>query len=367
MKKLVIGIIAWIMVAAIIGISLIGFALFPADREKAKIGVIGPLSGDVASLFEGVKNGALLALKDSGADIEFVFEDGKCSGRDAITAAKKLIEIDRVEAILGGLCSGETLAIAPVADSEEVALVSAGSTNPTISGISEYVFRTIPHDAVQGKTLAEAVYNLKYRKPAIIFINNDYGSALKDVIANRLGELNIEALAVEAFEQDAMDFRTQLLKIQSKNPDSLIIVSLAKEPPIILKQAKELGMELQFFGPETFADNDVIQNSGNAINGTIFTYPHVSTTSIAQDFREKYKKEYGRDTDAYAAEAYDAATILINAIKAGNTTGPQIKNYLNSINLEGASGTIQFDPNGDVQKEYDLYIIEDGAYKPYPQ
>jgi branched-chain amino acid transport system substrate-binding protein len=143
-------------------------------EETIKIGFIGPLTGDTAVVGESALASAQIAIKEIndaggilGKQVELIIEDGKCRGQDATVAANKLIHIDQVSSIVGGVCSSETIAAAPIAEKAGIVMISPGSSNPSITHAGEYIFRTYPSDSFQGKEAATYLYEKGYRKVAI--------------------------------------------------------------------------------------------------------------------------------------------------------------------------------------------------------
>ena len=142
-----------------------------STEGKIKIGFMGPLTGDASTYGESIKRGVDLAWKQWRQDnVEIIYEDSKCEAKEAATAANKLISLDHVVAIIGEACSSATLAAAPVANENKVILISPASTSPELTDAGEFVFRTIPSDALQGYFAAKLVYDKGYRKLAVFYI-----------------------------------------------------------------------------------------------------------------------------------------------------------------------------------------------------
>ena len=164
--------------------------------EPIKIGFVGPLSGDVANLGQNIRAAVEVARDEinnqggiNGRKIQVIFEDGKCDSKAATAAGNKLINLDKVKMIVGGVCSGETLAIAPMAEKNNVILISPASTNPKVTQAGDYVFRLIPSDSFQGKFAAEYMYNtLGKRSIAVLYTKNDWGVGVSNVFKKKIFE-----------------------------------------------------------------------------------------------------------------------------------------------------------------------------------
>src|SRR3989344_5494284 len=185
-----------------------------ASGESVKIGVLLPLTGDGASYGEPARNVFLLAVEEinaaggiDGKQLELIIEDSKCNGKDATSATSKLINVDKVEIILGGFCSSESIASAPLAEAAKVTLFSAGSSSPDLTGISAYFFRNYPSDASQGKVLAEAAIQKGWKKVAFLQEQTDYALGVYKAFSSRFEELGGVIVKEEA-PSATVDFRS---------------------------------------------------------------------------------------------------------------------------------------------------------------
>lgn len=351
-----VGIIAVALLVITYGyVALTGNVVSVNTGKVVKIGFMGPLSGDAASYGESILKGVELAKRDSGLDVELVVEDSKCDGKEAVNAITKLISVDRVSAVVGEVCSGATLAAAPIAERNKVVMISASSTSPDITNAGEYIFRTVPSDALQGAFGADLVYNRGYRRLAILYSNEEYGVGFDKVLKDNFKG---EVVASEAFQRGEVDLRGQLTKIKAKNPDAIYIISNSPDSAVAaLQQIKELGIDAAVFGSEGLKSDDILE-AGDAAEGLIVT----SVSSGSEQFAQRHKEVYGTEPGPFAAQAYDAFMALANAIKQGATTGEEIKDALATMSFDGASGRIVFDENGDVSGNYDVYQVKNGKF-----
>jgi branched-chain amino acid transport system substrate-binding protein len=328
--------------------------------EEVRIGFIAPLSGEAATYGISARRGFDLALKDLnysilGRNVRVFYEDGRCTGKEAVTGAQKLISVNKVILIIGELCSSATLAIAPLAEQNKVLLISPASTSPEITKAGDYIFRTVPSDALQGEFGAKLVERLGFKKLAILHSNEDYGIGFRNVLKNSFESLGREVVAIESFERGANDMKTQLTKIKEKQPDSIYIISNdPKAATIALKQIKELGISAQLFGSEGLKSKDIIEGAGGAAEGLILS----SVTSGTPEFVEKFMEEYGEEPGPFSAQAYDALMAFSKALeKIGFFDREKVKNALYDIEFQGYSGHIDFDENGDVSGNYEVFKV----------
>lgn len=369
MKKIYILII--IIVLLILGLFLIFNKTLKQD-EKVNIGVLAPLSGDASIYGINVQKGIFLAVEEinnkggiNGKKINLIIEDSLCNANDAILAYNKLKNINNVSFIIGAVCSSETLGVAPLAQEHKTILISPASTNYLISESGDYIFRTVPSDAMQGKAGAEFAYNEGYRKAAIFYLNNDYGDGLKKVFQTSFENLGGEIVSVESHFFGDKDFKTQLTKIKTKDIDVLYVPSMTFEAGLIIKQAYELGINIQIIGTETYFDELFLNTAQEYANGVIFTSFSEYQGDEASIFLNKYKEKYNEDMGIFADYGYDALYALYYALKECRDLNVDcVKNSLYNIEFIGATGKIDFDERGDVKdKEFLIYVVEDGKFK----
>lgn len=359
-NKVILIIVAVIVVVVAVWYG-IGKKSTPTVKEPIKLGFVAPLTGDAASYGQGEKQAIELAIEEinsaggiDGVALEVIFEDGKCNGKDAVTATIKLINIDEVKIILGGGCSGETLAMAPITEKSKVILFSSFSTSPLITEAGDYVFRNAPSDIDSGKAGAEMMFKDGHRRIAILTENTDYTQELKRVLIESIEELKAEVVADEIYELGSRDYRVQLLKIKENNPDVIFFnAQTGVSGGLAVKQAKELGVDVPYYGTGVFSSGDALTGGGVATNGLKF----VDVAGLSEDnskaviFLEKYLEKYSNPSSEYEIGArYDSVYLIADALKlcaAVNTDC--IKNYLYNLSeYDGVIGKYRFDQNGDV-------------------
>ena len=342
--------------------SLYSFSQVNAAKKIVKIGFMAPLTGGAASYGLSIKKGVDLANKEIGGGLlKVVYEDSKCSGKETVSAINKLISIDKVSAIVGEVCSGATLAAAPIAERNRVVMVSSSSTSPKITNAGAYIFRTVPSDALQGNFGAKYVYSNGHRKLAILYSNEEYGMGFAKVLSKSFLKAGGSIVAKEKFKRDSTDLRTQLTKIKSSGADSIYIIS--NSPPSAvsaLKQIKELGIQSALFGSEGLKSDAVSKGSAGSGEGLVVT----SVSSGSNSFAKRHKIEYGKSPGPFAAQAYDALKAIALSVKKGARTGTQIMSNLSIISFDGASGRIKFDSNGDVSGNYDIFVLKGNVFVP---
>lgn len=342
-------------------------------EETIKIGTIGPLTGNIATYGISTKNGVEIAVEEfnqnggiNGRPIKLISEDTRGDQTEAANAASKLIEQDKVVAIVGGVISSETLTAGPIANDAKVVMISSSSTAAGVPEIGDYIFRNCLSDEVQAVQLAEyAAKELGLKKFAIMYTNNDYGLSLKNAFETKAKEL-AEVTAVETYNDGEKDFRAQLTKIKGTNPDALYIAGYYTEAAKIAQQAKEQGLNVQILGADGFYSPVLIELGGDAVEGAIFTAGFFTDdpSEKAQNFVKAYKEKFNAEPDMFAAQAYDAAMILITALKNTNGEGGEVlqKEMAKIKDFPGITGTTSFTETGDAIKNVMILKVENGKF-----
>jgi len=361
---------------SLIAVFFVSIVFFQACGKKEednviKIGAILPLTGSGALWGQNARKGIELALEQANRNnninnkiFEVIFEDSKTLASQAVTAFRKLIDIHKIQCAVVDMISSNVLAISPIAEREKVVIISPGASSPDITDAGEYTFRNWPSDALQGKVLAKFVATKKeIKRVAILFIENDFGESLTDVFTSTFEELGGSVIIAESFKQGATDFKNQITKVKSKNPEALILFVYPEEAPRLIKQIKSASINIPLFATAEIEDPSILKEP--AVNGIIYTFPKPANKEAPEvkNFIISYKAKYNENPGIVADVAYDAINILIEAIRKVGNDGPRIQKYLLSIkNYKGASGVITFDDNGDLIKPFVIKMIKNGKF-----
>ena len=335
------------------------------------------MSGDASAYGADEQAGVELAIKEingaggvNGRELVAIYEDSKCNGKDANTAATKLIEVDQVQFIVGGICSSETLAAAPLAEGAMVALVSPASSSPDITNAGDYIFRTWPSDSGQGKAIAEEIIRRGHTIVGVIYMNSDYNLGLANAFKESFEPLGGVIAGWETYEQDSRDFRTQVAKLRAARPDAIYIIPYSVDGGLIVKQIRQLRMAQPLFGSETMGTKETIEAAGvENIEGLVYATPAFDdTVPKAKEVLIKATQLKGADLSlpVITANAYDATHLIADALKASpgaEPTGSLVRDYLYTVkDYEGAAGTLTIDGNGDAMKGFQVMYIHDGDF-----
>ncbi len=332
-----------------------------AQQETINIGFIGPLSGGPALWGQGSLNMIQLAVKDinsqggiNGKQLNIIAEDGKCTATQAVAAAHKLIDVDRVKFILGGHCSPETVATVPIINESKVFLLAGVTSTDEAVSASKYAFRTSPPTLEQAKIVAHAAYNkYGYRRIALLTENAAYP---KSYTADLKKEFTGTIVADITYQPLQQDFRTELSIIKESKPDAIWIAPQdPNEAVLILQQLKELGMQdIALFGSTVLIDKSVALQSGNLLPSTAWTVTLFADPQNpkSKEVQDKYRAAYNSEVLYnlyYVSAAYDATIMLSNALKECPSENVDcVQQYFADIEeYEGVAGSFTFKENGD--------------------
>ncbi len=349
------------------------------QAESIKIGAIIPLTGNGAAYGEPMQKIAQIALDEinsangvNGKKIEFVWEDGKCTGADASKAANKLINVDKVKIIFGGFCSSETLSVAPIAEQAKVLVLSSGSSSPDVTKAGDYIFRNYPSDLSQAKILAEAASKAGYKKVGIVAEQNDYTLGIEKAFTTRFEELGGK-VEVQTYLPEDTDFRTALLKLKNIPVDALFIdPQTPANADLILKQLEEQEWKVPLIANDVIAGyQELIKKYSKTLEGTLTAeFNYDSTNPEFIKLSEKYKTLTGSELPygTYASTYYDGIYILKEGLEKVGPDTDKLKDYLYSIkDRKGLAGSLTMDENGDPTSGHQLKTIKEGKVIPYTQ
>ncbi len=342
-----------------------------------KIGHFASMTGSTANFGQSCDKGARLALQEInaaggvlGRPVELITEDDRALPTEARTSALKLIQQDKVVALIGEVASSNSIAAAPVAQQAQIPMVSPASTNPEVTEKGDYIFRICFIDPFQGKVMAKFGYNSLGKKSAAIFtdVKSAYSVGLAQYFKETFVALGGTITAEEAYSQKDIEFKAQLTKIRGTNPEILFVPGYYEEVGLIARQARELGLTGVILGGDGWDSPKTMEVGGAAVEGAYFSNHYASDdpNPVITDFISKYKAAHGGEVpDAMAVLGYDVLRLVVDAIgRAGSTEGPAIRDALASTkDFPGVSGLITIDALRNAQKAAVVLKIENGALK----
>ena len=344
-----------------------------------KIGANLELSGGVASYGQSALEGLEFAFDEinknggvNGKKLELVKVDNKSDAGEATNAAIKLVSQDKVAAIVGAATSTNTLAQVQIVQDNKIPLLTPTGTSPTITNkdgkVNDFVFRTSFIDPFQGTVAANfAAKELKVKKAAILIDNSsDYAKGLAAAFKKSFTKNGGEIVSEEAYVAKDTDFRATLTRIKAKNPEFVFLPGYYEEVGLIVKQARELGINAPFMGGDGWDSPKLVEIAGAAaLNNTYITNHYSSGDSdpVVQKFVKAFKEKYnGKSPDAFNALGYDSGYFLADAIKRAKSADPvKIKDAMAKTDgLQLVTGKVKLDKNHDPIKSAVILEYKDG-------
>lgn len=374
-----------VLTALVLGTVLAGLAAGCGGGEKKadtiKVGANLEMTGGSASYGISSKNAIELAFKEinekggiNGKQLELVVADNKSEAAEATNAMQKLVSQDNVVAVIGPNLSSSVIAASAINNSAKVLDIAPMATNPYVtvdqaSGkTKDFNYRTCFIDPFQGTVMAKfATAELGVGNAAVLIDNSsDYAKGLAQFFKENFVKEGGAVTAEESYLQKDTDFKATLTKIKATNPDFLYVPGYYQEVGLIVKQARELGMNMPIAGGDGWDSAKMPEIAGaEALNNTYFSslYSPEDSSDINKNFVAAYEKAYGQKPDVFAALSYDSALLVAEAIKnAGSTEPVKISEAMAKINgFSGVSGSVTFDDKHNPVKSAVILEYKDGA------
>jgi branched-chain amino acid transport system substrate-binding protein len=349
----------------------------PPPSIEIKIGHVGPLTGQIAHLGKDNENGARLAVEEAnaakikidGKDAKFVLvpEDDQADPKVGTTVAQKLADA-KVAGVVGHLNSGTSIPASDIYNKAGIPVISGSATNPKLTEQGFKVqFRVVARDDQQGPAVAN--YLAASKKPKLVAVIDDataYGEGLANEVEKSLKAANIKVLPREKGTDKTTDWKAVLTKVKGKNADAVFYGGMDATGGPLLKQARELGVKAVFSFGDGACTDEMPKLAGAAADGLLCSQAGLPPQAADRKFLDAYKKKYNVDPIIYAPFTYDAANLLIEAMKKANSADPaKYLPELAKIEYKGATGRIAFDEKGDRKDaEITIFTMKAGKLEP---
>jgi len=339
-------------------------AMAPDEKGAILIGEVGSLTGSEATFGVSARNGIELALNEAnaaggvrGRKLAVRVYDSQGRPEEGAQAATRLITQDRVVAILGEAASSVSMAMAEKAQVGKVPMITPTSTSAEVTKKGDYIFRVCFIDEFQGLVMAKfARENLKLSKVAVLTDNKSaFSMGLADVFTAKFQEFGGKIVGTESYSKGDTDFRAQLTALKQLKPEAVFVPGYYTDVGIIARQAREVGLKVPLLGGDGWDSDKLFELGGSALEGSYFSnhYSPGNPDPVLQSFLARYKEKYGSVPDSVAALSYDAARVLVEALKrAPDTSGPAVRDAIAATkDFPGVAGRITLDANRDAVKE----------------
>ncbi|QZY57424.1 ABC transporter substrate-binding protein [Crassaminicella profunda] len=347
-----------------------------SQEDVIKIGVFEPLTGANAAggaiELEGVELANELYPEVLGKKVELVIVDNKSDKVEAANATARLIEKEKVSAIIGSWGSSFSMAAGDAVRNSQIPAIGASCTNPLVTLNNDYYFRACFIDPFQGAVMANYAFNkLGAKKAAIIQeVSSDYSVGLAKFFTDAFKKITDDESAIvgsASYNTGDQDFTAQLTNIKQLKPDVIFAPGNFTESALLIKQAKQLGMDIPILGGDTWETQELIDIGGEDIEGTVMSTFFTSEkpiTEMSKVFLDKYREKYNKEPASCTALGFDAYIMVIDAIKRAESSDPKaIRDALaETKDFEGAAGIITLDENGDAVKSAVIKVVKDGKF-----
>jgi branched-chain amino acid transport system substrate-binding protein len=344
-----------------------------SQQEKSvdvPIGFYGPLSGNMASFGNTVKRGIELGVEElnkgelQGRHFKLFIEDDRGNPEEAQSAVSRMINRDRVVAILGEPSSSCSLAGAPICQQFHVPMITPAATNIKVTQQGNFIFRVCWTDAYQGQVMGQfAVQDLKAKKIAVLFdVSSDYSTGLADVFTNKVEALGSKVVTRESYNAGDTNFAAQLTSIKNAMPDVLFLPVYYNEAGLILRQLRAIDSSLVVIGADGW-DSPLLRDiGGDALNGTFYCTHFLPTdpAPAVQKFVAAYRSKHNAEPSMGEALGYDSIHLLADAMMHSSFTDTEkIREAIASTkNFQGVTGEITIDSERNARKPLILVKIE---------
>ncbi len=363
--------------AAALAVLVLGFSGCQKSNNgnEILIGEYGSMTGATATFGQSNHRGVEMAMDAAnaaggalGKKFRVILEDDQGEPEEAQTAVTKLITKDRVVAIEGEVASSNSLAAAPICQQYHIPMVSGSSTNPKVTEVGNYIFRVCFIDPFQGRVMAKfATQSLHLTRVAVLRdVKSDYSEGLSDVFVKEFKGMGGTIVADESYSQGDKDFAAQLTSIKSKQPEAVYVPGYYTEVGLLARQARELGLKVPLLGGDGWDSEKLWAIGGEALNGCYFSN-HTAMDDpnpAIQKFVADYKARYHTEPDALAALGYDAAALIVDAIKrAGSDNPDSVQMALAATkDFQGVAGKVTLDAHRNAIKSAVVLEVENGKY-----
>jgi branched-chain amino acid transport system substrate-binding protein len=361
--------------------SLMG-ACHPKEK-KVKIALAVPLTGDIASLGQGIKRAVTMAIDDANSShifsypIELVAFDDRSDPKEAVSVANRIVADRSVVAVIGHFNSGCSIPASRVYAQAGIPMLSPASSNPELTNQqlstqwtwAKNVFRVNTTDNVQGAYGADFVCkDLKAKKVAVIHDKTAYGQGVAEEFKKQVELNGSRVVAFEGLQVGDRDFRSLLTRVKALGPEAIYFGGMFSEGGILARQARDIGFAGAFVTCEANYDPSFLKVAGKAAEGAYVTFLGSPPDLLpsAKDFVTRYKQRYPKDElKSYDHYGYEVASLLLDALKNIGPDRAKIITYIQQVNFNGVLGLTAFDEKGDtLNKTITLFTVKNGAFAP---
>ena len=338
------------------------------------VGQFASLTGAQATFGQSTDNGVRLALEEInaaggvlGQPLRLITKDNQSKPGETSTAVRELITRDKVVALLGEVASGRSLEAAPIAQRSGIPMISPASTNEKVTETGDHIFRVCFIDPFQGTVCAKFARKLGATKAGIITdVSKDYSLGLAKSFKAEFTKKGSVITGEQSYSGGDKDFSAQLTAIKADNPQVIFLPAYYTEAPLIIRQARQLGITVPFIGGDGWDSPELVSVGGPSVEGCYFSnhFSNQSTDPKVVAFVESYRKKYSTDPDAMVALGYDSVYLLADAMKRAGTTDPAkvTPAIAATKDFQGLTGRIMLDDHRNPTKPAVMLQVKNGKF-----
>lgn len=362
-----------VLLLALVWCVMMGAATSAMAAEEIKIGLISPLTGQVSTFGQSVKDSVVMGVDEinarggiNGMKINLIIVDDKGDPTESANSARYLIDRERVSMIIGPIITPCVMAVAPICQQLGIPMMTPTGTGDVITEIGDFIFRAAYKDSLQGSSMARfARENLNLNTAAIMYdVSSDYSTGVMNAFRETFTELGGKVVSVQSYSEGDSDFSAQLINVAVYSPEALFLPDYYRAVGPILLQAAQFGINSVMLGIDGWDSEELPALSGGFHEGGYFInhYSPIDPRPATVEFRNKFNETFNREPDALAALGYDAILIIEAALKEANSIEAEaIRDALGSVkNIEAATATIDMDPEGTPYKPLVVLQFQNG-------
>lgn len=344
------------------------------QESGIRVGQFVSLTGAQASFGQSTDKGVQLALEEInaaggvlGQPLRVITKDNQSKPGETSTAVRELITRNKVVALIGEVASGRSLEAAPIAQRSGIPMISPASTNEKVTETGDHIFRVCFIDPFQGTVCAKFARKLGVTKAAILTdVSKDYSLGLAKSFEKEFVAEGGVVTGKQSYSGGDKDFSAQLTAIKAENPQAVFLPAYYTEAPLIIRQARQLGITVPFIGGDGWDSPELVAVGGPSVEGCYFSnhFSNQSTDPAVVTFVDAYRKKYGGDPDAMVALGYDSLRLLADAMQRAGTTEPEKVNAAIAATKDfpGVTGKITLDEHRNPTKPAVMLQVKGGKF-----
>ncbi|GHT74906.1 amino acid-binding protein [Bacteroidia bacterium] len=349
-------------VIAVIAIGVFVY-LNKSNKQVTKVGVIAPLTGQVATYGQDLKKGIDVAF-DEEPDFKVFYQDSKAQANTGLNAMHQLRNVEGINYFVGDATTTVSLLIAEEAQKNKTPLLVPIASGNDIKTKGDYIFQDCPRNEKQSIAAAKFIAeNLKLKKVGIIYQQISYGVELSDKLVSELKKYGIEPLFNESFQDAKTGLKNIIVKAKEAQPEIIFIPMEYESAALVLKQCREQGVTCYFIGTDGAYSEKLVELAGKAAEGFYFTmFPLNTNSEYYKEFETKFKAKYNALPNVFSCYGYESARNMITAIKNTDGSPETVKDYFYNNEFDSFTGKLKFDEMGEVIRDFGIIKVINGNF-----